>query len=236
MACDLFPEEPPTARILDAGTGGSSGSDSGLDASSGGGRGGSAGVAGTGSGGVAGTGGDVVAEFDIVDGADDVNEDGPDYQKSHARVWFGTGDKKNDSYTGLRFTSVGVPRGAIIRSARLIMHVPIEQASDMSARFAAEASDDCTPYSADDPPSARSKTQAYRDLVPTEPWLAETSVSIEGLAPIVAEVVDRSGWQPGAALCIEVKGQGEANARRRVGSYDGDPVNPPRLEIVYSVK
>ena len=235
MSCDLFPEVPPRAQIQDA-TDGAAGS-GGTSAAGQGGDGGASGQGATGgAGGLGGAGGDLVAVFAIADGADDVNEDGSDYLASRDRLWLGTGDKVNGSHTGLRFLDVNLPPGATIRSARLMAFVPVEQGADMFVRFGAEASDDCLPYSSDDPPSERPQTQAYQEFAPMEPWLAETWVSIEGLETMIAEVVDRPGWQPGGALCLEAKGKGEANKRRRVGSYEGDPASSPRLEVVYTVE
>ena len=258
--CDLFPSVPPEAWIRDSGaetgaggtavaghggdagasgqgTGGSSAGSGGAAGSAGSGGGSGGGAAGAAGGsGSAGTTGDVLAVFPITDGLDDLNEDGNDYEVFRPRVWLGTGEKKNDSHTAFRFLNVTVPRGATIQSARLELYVPIGQAADMQARITAEASDNCMPYTVEEPPSARGSTQAYRDLAPTEPWLEKTPVSIDDLAPIIAEVVGRPGWEPGAALCIQAKGQGDATMRRRVGSYDGDAQLAPRLEVVYSVE
>ena len=252
--CDLFPAEPPTAQVRDAGVDGSAGAsgsagaggfalDSGPDASDGGagqggigGDSGTGGVGGMGGGGAAGEGGGPVTVTVLVaDGVDDVNEDGPDFEPSRPSVWLGTGDHKNASYVGFRFVDVPVPVGATIDSARLIMYVPLEEAAGIELRFGGEASDDCAPLSSGSGPSSRTATNALIDYVPNETWLAETSIELDGLGAIVSEVVDRPGWQSGNAICLTAKGVGSAQERRYVASFDGDPALAPQLEIVYSV-
>jgi len=203
-----------------------------------GGDGGLAGMAGVGGdAGVAGEGGGpVTVTIAVTDGVDDVNEDGPDFEPSRLHVWLGTGDHKNASYVGFRFVDTSVPKGATIESARLIMYVPSEETAGIALWFGGEASDDCAALSSESVPSSRTATNALVNYAPTGPWLAESWIEIDGLGPIVAEVVERSGWQSGNAICLAAKGAGGADVRRYVASFDGDPAFAPSLEIVYSMK
>lgn len=231
VGCDLFPQEAPRTSVADAGYTGAAGAVGDADVSDG-----TAGSVGgeAGAGDAAGQGPDLLT-IHVSSSADDVNQDHSDWQPSRPRVWIGTASHKQASYVGFRFSDLMMPAGAKVESATLELYVPTDEASDLSVVWGAEATDDCPPLSASEPLSSREPTEATMPYAPGEPWAADSWVEIEGLGPIVSEVVSRPGWKPGQAICVAARGTGEAGEMRFVASYDGSPSFAPRLTISYTL-
>ncbi|HEX7432724.1 MAG TPA: hypothetical protein VF326_03640, partial [Anaerolineaceae bacterium] len=56
------------------------------------------------------------ATFQIINGSDDVNQDGTTFKSHRSTIWLGNTTSTTSSYTGLRFTNVSLPKGATITS------------------------------------------------------------------------------------------------------------------------
>lgn len=130
---------------------------------------------------------------------------------------------------GMRFTDVAVPPGYSIQRAYLELTVDESADNATSLIFAGEASDAAPPFQARaNDLSARPRTQAR------VAWNALPAWTVVGarwrspnLAPIVQEIVDQPGWQPGKPLVLLVEGAG----RRTAEAFDGDPAAAPLLTI-----
>ncbi len=164
---------------------------------------------------------------------DDVNEDGGSFVPTSTSMWLGNGASSSNSWAGLRFRNVRVPRGATITSARLRIYSTQSQASSASILIAAQAADNSTAFSSTSKPSQRTVTTAHLNFSPASQWAAGTWYDIDNLAPIIQEVVSRSKWRGGNDLSLIVKGQGAAGLRRMISSYEGIPGTAAQLVVTY---
>src|SRR5574337_1257794 len=75
----------------------------------------------------------------VASSSDDANQDGSTLALTSSTVWLGNGSSTTSSYTGLRFTSLTIPPGATINSARLQVYSSQSQWLSISMSMAAEA-------------------------------------------------------------------------------------------------
>ena len=103
---------------------------------------------------------------------------------------------------GLRFTSVGIPRGAIITAAYLKLQAYSDQAEEtVNSRISAQAHDN--------PPTFTTKTEfdarqwgAAVDWDAIDPWTEATWYTSPDIKTCIQAVVDRPGWTPGNAIAL----------------------------------
>lgn len=139
---------------------------------------------------------------------------------------------RGNQTVGMRFTGVTVPRGAVITNA--YVQFQVDRATSVATSLTIEG------QAADNPGSfARttgnisSRTRTTQSVLwgPVPPW---SSVGAAGpdqrtadIAPIVQEIVDRTGWASGNAMVIVITGSG----KRAAESYNG--VAAPILHVEY---
>jgi PKD repeat protein len=171
----------------------------------------------------------------VVDGADDVNEAGQDFQMNDDRLWVGNaGTQDRSSYTGLRFQKVLIPKGATILSAHIELYVPEQQWIELHFNIGAEAADNSAPFSRDTRPSGRSLTTTQVEHQSNQNWSAGQWQPLDDIKLVLQEVVNRPGWESGNSMSIMLQGFGGGSwGRKFVSSYDGDPAHAPRLVITY---
>jgi hypothetical protein len=163
---------------------------------------------------------------------DDVNRDGGTLATTGS-IWLGNGASTTASYAGLRFTSVNLPAGAVIDSARLEVNAPATSWIAMSMEIAAEASDNAASFSTTSLPGARALTYSRVYHSSNAQWTAGTWYVVEDVRALIEEVVGRGGWKPGNSLALVLKGTGGAYGRKAVHSFDSNPALAPRLVITY---
>lgn len=132
---------------------------------------------------------------------------------------------------GLRFRTVDVPQGATIVNAYIQFFVAKAQSGPATFSFRGEANDNAAAFGPGNGNlSGRPKTTASVpwNNVPAWDTVGQAQWS-PNLAPVVQEIIGRSGWQAGNNLAIFVDGQGMRTAR----AYDGDPNAAPCLTIEY---
>ena len=162
-------------------------------------------------------------------GGDDVNEDGSSFVTNGSTLWLGTGEDPQKSFTGLRFTQVPLPKGAKVLKAKLEVVDTEGQWMPLDLQVAGEASPDCKGFKKPDPPSKRWLTEAVVQHSSDEPWEQGEYTVVADVSAVVEEVVGMSGWSPGHALCLVVKGNGSAFGRKFVASFEGGQA--PRLLV-----
>ncbi len=130
---------------------------------------------------------------------------------------------------GMRFTDVSVPPGYPIQRAYLELTVDETADQATSLVFAGEASDAALPFQAQtNNLSARPRTSARVAWNEVPAWtVVGAHWRSPDLAPIIQEIVDRPGWQPGNPLVLLVEGSG----RRTAKAFDGDPTAAPQLTV-----
>ena len=142
-------------------------------------------------------------------------------------------DKGDDQIVGMRFTGIEVPKGVTITEAWIQFQVDEESSATTSLNFFAHYSDHSRSISSSDRDlSTRTRTAS------TVPWSPPVwnSVGAAGpgqrtpnLAPLLQEVVNRTGWASGNAVMILTTGSGE----RAAESYNGESESAPLLHIEY---
>jgi hypothetical protein len=172
----------------------------------------------------------------VTTGGDDVNEDGSTFVTNGSTLWLGTGEDPQKSFMGLRFTQVPLPKGAKVLEAKLEVVDTEGQWMPLDLEIAGEASSDCKGFKKNDPPSKRSLTEAVVQHSSNEPWVQGEFTAVADVSAVVQEVVGMSGWSPGHALCLVVKGNGLAFGRKFVSSFEGGQAPRVRIRFAEEVK
>ena len=172
----------------------------------------------------------------IAASSDDVNEEGTDFRWTDKTVWVGTGGSAAASYTGLRFTSISIPKGATIVSAHLEVYSSKGQWIAVSFQIAAEATDafgGSLTFTSASRPSQRLLTSAKINHSSNVKWNGATWYSLDEMASVIQEAVNRPSWQSGNSLAIVLKGTGSAFGRKFVRSFDQSASLAPKLVVTY---
>lgn len=180
-----------------------------------------------------GSGGGTQVTRQIAASADDVNEDGSSYVDNSSTVWLGNATSTTASYTGLRFTSLTIPQGATITSAKLQVFVPSTSWNQLDFSYAAENAGNSAAFTSANRPSQRTLTTQTVAHSSDVNWPANTWIELDEISSVVQPVIGRADWASGNALSIILRGTGTAYARKFVTAYDGTPANAIRLVIVY---
>ena len=134
---------------------------------------------------------------------------------------------------GLRFTGLTVPAGATITHAYVQFTAKTATSEVTNLSFQAQAADNPASFSgALRNVSTRARTTAAVAWSPAA-WTAGAAGAAQqtpDLAPVLQEVVARSGWSSGNALALIITGTG----RRVALPYDGSPADAPLLHVEYS--
>ncbi|MBM3144910.1 MAG: hypothetical protein FJ010_08035 [Chloroflexi bacterium] len=167
-------------------------------------------------------------------GDDDVEEsaDGTIYvDSSDLELGF---EGENRQVVGIRFEDVTIPKGARISNAYIQFRVDEPNSFPASLSIAGQASNDAEPFGA----SVENITSRLLTAVTIgwnpDPWLeigdAGDAQKTPDLTPIVQEIIDRPGWDPGNALVLIVSGSGSRPAK----SYEGGSSSAYLLHIEYA--
>ncbi|MEK7165627.1 MAG: hypothetical protein AAB874_02365, partial [Patescibacteria group bacterium] len=138
--------------------------------------------------------------FQISSGADDVNEDGNNFDVSGKTVWVGDGESSGKNYMGLRFTNITIPQGVKITSAKFDMYNEKPAWINMDFKVFAEASDNSQTFSTTSKPSTRQLTSSSIDHHSNSEWKVSGWQEFEDISPNVQEIVSRPGWKSGNRL------------------------------------
>ena len=172
--------------------------------------------------------------FQVQTGGDDVNEESGGFTADSSTVWVGTGPAAATSYTGLRFTGVSVPPGAVVTSARLELRAASAQWLTIAFQYGIEASANSAAFSAANRPSQRTllaQTAAHNS---DQQWLASTWYLMDEIAPMVQAAINQPGWASGNALSLVLRGSGSNWARKFATAFEGGAAFAPRLVVTYS--
>ena len=137
---------------------------------------------------------------------------------------------QNRQTVGLRFTDVGLPQGAKIKSATISFTAISADSVPVNLQVQAEAADTATSFGSSF--KARAKTSASALWQP-KPWTKGLATRTSDLSKVVQEVVSRGGWQSGNALALYVTGDG--SAKRSAYSFDAGSQYAAVLRITYEV-
>ncbi|MEE9426173.1 MAG: hypothetical protein V3V18_14525 [Methylococcales bacterium] len=174
-------------------------------------------------------------EIQISSSNDDVEE------KASGKVIIGSGDldlvrSGGNQTIGMRFTSVSIPKGAIITNASIQFTAESVGSKKTNLVIKGKAEDDASVFKkvAFDVSSAR--TTSSRVSWSPQAWSKTNESGFKqrtpNLASIIQEIIDRPGWDQDNALAMIISGTG----KREAVSYDGNPDAAPRLFVEYIIK
>lgn len=134
---------------------------------------------------------------------------------------------------GLRFQKVAIPRGAIIKQAYVQFQASKTSSGTPSLTLRGQASDNASAFSTSKKNiSARAKTTASVPWSPVAAWTVGAAGPEQrtlNIAPIMQEIVDRTGWSSGNALVLMLTGTGQRVAK----SYDSSSTGAALLHVEY---
>jgi hypothetical protein len=133
---------------------------------------------------------------------------------------------------GLRFPGVAVPRGAVIQDAYVQFQTDEVSTDTASLTVQGQAADTAATFTtATRNVSSRPRTTASVGWTPPG-WPTVDARGVDqrtpNLAPVVQEIINRTGWTSGNGLALIITGTG----RRTAEAYDG--TRAPTLHIQYS--
>ncbi len=133
--------------------------------------------------------------------------------------------------SGIRFTSVSVPKDATINSAYLTFMAEANNSGSASFTIKGEATDDASSFSIINwNITGRGTTSASVTWSGVPDWTAGSSYQSPNIASIISELTSRSGWASGNDIAIIVT----ASGTRKVATQNHASYNAPTLVINYS--
>src|SRR3989344_8077489 len=174
------------------------------------------------------------ATLQVANNADDANEDGSSFFLNESNMWMGTGSTPAKSYAGFRFSTVQIPQGAVIQSARLQVKSAQNQWIGMEFLMFGEAANNSMVFSASSRMSSRSLTGSFVSHYSSSNWTANTWYTLEDIKTTVQEIVNRPGWATGNNLSIILKGTGGPWGRKFVKSRNSGAANGAKLIVEYT--
>ena len=141
---------------------------------------------------------------------------------------------RGNQTVGLRFRGITIPRNATIRHAHLQFKVDEVNTEGTALTIRGQATDNAPAFSTSRGGiSARPVTKAAISWKPAS-WTTIGKMGADqrtpGIASIIQEIVNRSGWSSGNSLVIIVRGSGERTAE----AFDGDKAGAPLLHIEFT--
>jgi len=171
--------------------------------------------------------------FTINSGSNDANEVDGTLYLSNAQLGIGNANTLN-TYTGLRFVNVNIPKGAVITSAQIQLYSITSQQTAINLNIAGEVSANSAVFSNSKKPSQRILTNARAVYSSDVMWAANTWYALTDVKAVVQEVVNTSVWQTGAPLTLVIKGMSSGMFYRTVNAYEGGSANAVRFVVTYT--
>lgn len=133
--------------------------------------------------------------------------------------------------TGVRFSSLHVPPGAIIKSAFIEFTSEAATAENASFSVAAENVPNSAPFSNTAFDISQRTLTTNRETWEPDPWdTVGSKFQTLDITRVIQEVTDQSNWCGGNALSLIMNGSGH----RQTVSHDANPVGSPKLRVSYS--
>ncbi len=122
--------------------------------------------------------------------------------------WEGEPDDLNILTAGMRFRNIDIPRNATIDSAFIVVFSHEGKTAEDVARITiyGDASDNSPTFTEDSLITDRDSTEATMLWEVAEEWEIYQPYQTVDLGPIVQELVNRDGWQPGNAMSFIFEG------------------------------
>lgn len=133
-----------------------------------------------------------------------------------------------------RFTSVTIPQGATILSAKLTFQASATQSGvTVNTKIFCNAADNATAPTSNATHAAKTRTTAFAAYSPAAQTLDSFYDSAD-FTTAVQEVINRAGWVSGNALMVLIDNNASTNnAIRYAGSYERNSSNAALLTLTY---
>jgi len=191
------------------------------------------------------------ADNDGADVAGDANfhttgtpDDGTPWSDTATFALGGKDASANAITSGLRFTSVNVPQGAVVKSAKFDLrnYWNGDYSFNVRTKVYGSKQSDVSIFSNSNLPRNITRTTAFSefDSVPetiaTDQWLSETNLNKPPeIVDVVAEIINQAGWASGNSLALIFVDNGSTTdwfwSPR---GYESGSANAAKLTIVYS--
>ena len=139
----------------------------------------------------------------------------------------------SDQTVGMRFNGVDIPQNAYVSNAFIQFQVDEASLEPTFLIIEGEDVDNAETFSSSSNISPRPRTGAYLSWSPN-PWRSVGEAGVDqrtpNIAPVIQEIVNRSGWSSGNSLAIIITGTGERVAE----AFDGDPNAAPLLHVEFT--
>jgi hypothetical protein len=154
--------------------------------------------------------------------------------RSEVRIGTRSWDEGWRHANGLRFIGVAVPQDAFVTSARLSLRYKYHTGMPVKVYIHGEAVDSSAPFTSDNTLAhQRLHTEASitwnMDFAPTSGMWFDSP----GIAPLVQEIVNRSGWSVYNALSVLIESAPDTAHYIDAWAYDHDPQLAVKMEICY---
>ena len=141
------------------------------------------------------------------------------------------GQASVDLTAGYQFNAVGIPRDSTITTATLSVNVSTTQGSTWSLKLYGQAADSCSNFMTSWPAS---RTLTAGNVAWSIPSGTGWKVSPD-IAPLIQEVVTRTGWSSGNNLCLIVQdNQSAASTYQDAYAWDASSANAAKLNVNYA--
>lgn len=160
-----------------------------------------------------------------------VNEENNNFFTNTRTLWVGNGNSTTQSYAGINFKGIQLPKGAKITSANLQLYSTQNQWISVNAEITGENVGNSSGFSSSNRPSQKSLTSAKVSHSSNSRWQNKRYYDFTNVTPVIQELVNRSDWNSGNSISLIVKGTGQNYARKFAQSSGS---NAPKLIISYT--
>ena len=141
-------------------------------------------------------------------------------------------------YNGMIFSNIGIPRGAIIKSAYLQFTADNnDQSSTSNLIIKGEDVDNALPFE-----NTKGHLSSKKFTIASTNWDNVPAWNIAGMSGedqkspdisgIIQEIINKSTWSSGNAMALYITGTG---GKRSATSFDGDPGKAPKLIVDFDL-
>jgi len=116
-------------------------------------------------------------------------------------------------FTGWRFENIDIPQGAQIMDTRLEIFCSRRPSDTITIRYLGQASDNAEPFS-ESQYDLSNRPVTWSGIIDSpEPWQTKAWNASPDLSPILQEIIDRPGWEPGNTLALFAVNEGKGGKR-----------------------
>lgn len=154
-----------------------------------------------------------------------VTEDGQNYSEN-AEYWFGNGQSRDKSYTGLHFSGEPLPAGASIKKVELVFTSSKNQWISQASKIYIQNTDRAALFSSGDRPSNRALTADSVKYTDNKEWKSTKEYTLPSLRNLGVVLQNHKG-----SFALIIKGTGGSWGRKY---FMGVGAGAPRLVVTYT--